>query len=108
MFVSSRYRHRLIAVVALAIALLMTTNQLNAQNNYKSTPPANEMGRWQGLSTGAGIPVESASECQTFKPNSDSHATYSLRCQATETRAGEAKKKNHFRDRQFNESRDSR
>jgi hypothetical protein len=108
MFVSSRFGQGLVAVAALAIALPMTINQLNAKDNYKSTPPVNEMGQWQGLSMGAGIAVERASECQTFKPNSDSHATYSLRCQATETRAGEAKKKSHFRNRQFNESRDSR
>ena len=108
MFVSSRFGQGLVAVAALAIALPMTINQLNAKDNYKSTPPVNEMGQWQGLSMGAGIAVERASECQTFKPNSDSQTTYSLRCQATETRAGEAKKKSHFRNRQFNESRDSR
>ncbi len=108
MFVSSRFGQGLVAVAALAIALPMTINQLNAKDNYKSTPPANEMDLWHGLSMGVGTPVESASECQTFKPNSDSQATYSLHCQATETRAGETKKKSHFRNRQFNESRDSR
>ncbi len=108
MFVSSRFGQGLVAVAALAIALPMTINQLNAQDNYKSTPPANEMGLWQGLSMGAGIQAESASRCQTFAPKSDSQTTYSLRCQATETRAGEAKKKSRFRNRQFNESRDSR
>lgn len=108
MFVSSRFGQGLVAVAALAIALPMTINQLNAQDNYKSTPPVNEMGLWQGLSMGAGIQAESASRCQTFAPKSDSQTTYSLRCQATETRAGEAKKKSHFRNRQFNESRDSR
>jgi hypothetical protein len=108
MFVSSRYRHRLIAVAALAIAFPMTINQLNAKDNNKSSVPVNEVDLWPGFSMGTGIAVESASKCQTFMPKSDSQATYFLRCQATDTRAGEAKKKSHFRDRQFGESRDSR
>jgi hypothetical protein len=108
MFVSSRYRYMLIAVAALAIAFPMTINQLNAQDNYKSIAPVNEVDLWPGFSMGTGIAVESASKCQTFAPKSDSQATYFLRCQATDTRAGEAKKKSHFSDRQFGESRDSR
>jgi hypothetical protein len=108
MFVSSRYRRRLIAVAALAIALPMTTNQLNAQDNNKSSTPVNEVDLWPGFSMGSGIAAESASKCQTFAPKSDSQATYFLRCQATDTRAGESKKKSHFRDLHFGESRDSR
>ena len=108
MFVSSRFTRKLIAVAALAAVLPVTFNQLNAQDNYKSTAPVNEVDLWPGFSMGTGIAAESASKCQTFKPKSDSQATYFLRCQATDTRAGEAEKKNHYRSRQFNESRDSR
>ncbi len=108
MFVSSRFRRKFIAVAALAIALPVTFNQLNAQDNYKSTAPVSEVDLWPGFSMGTGIAVESASKCQTFVPKSDSQATYFLRCQATETRVSEVNKKNYIGNRQLNELRKSR
>jgi hypothetical protein len=108
MFVSSRLGRKFMAVAAMAVALPVTFNQLNAQDNHKPVAPVNEVDLWPGFSMGTAIPVKGASRCRTMALKGDSQATYTLRCQATETRAGEAKRKSRFRDRQFHETRDSR